>query len=225
MMDKDGDISQSASQEAIAVYKRQNIGNPSGFGSAPALLIVDFVNGFNDPALFGGGNIAQAIERTKALLATARHAGIPVVFTRIVYADDGSDASVFTRKMPGLLALTETAPAAQIVDALAPLAGEYIIRKTQPSAFFGTGLVGWLAQKRVDTVLVTGCTTSGCVRASVIDSMSHNFRTVVVTDCVGDRAIAPHDANLFDMGQKYADLMTGDEVVARLQSVSLAKVR
>ena len=225
MIDKGGDISQSASQEAIAVYKRQNIGNPSGFGTAPALLIVDFVNGFNDPALFGGGNIAQAIERTKALLATARHAGIPVVFTRIVYADDGSDASVFTRKMPGLLALTETAPAAQIVDALAPLAGEYIIRKTQPSAFFGTGLVGWLAQKRVDTVLVTGCTTSGCVRASVIDSMSHNFRTVVVTDCVGDRAIAPHDANLFDMGQKYADLMTGDEVAARLQSVTLARVR
>ncbi len=225
MVDKDSDISQGASQEAIAVYKRQNIGNPSGFGSAPALLIVDFVNGFNDPALFGGGNIAQAIEKTKTLLAAARQVGIPVAFTRIVYADDGSDASVFTRKMPGLLALTETAAAAQIVDALAPSAGEYIIRKTQPSAFFGTGLVGWLAQKRVDTVLVTGCTTSGCVRASVIDSMSHNFRTVVVTDCVGDRAIAPHDANLFDMGQKYADLMTGDEVAARLQSMPHAKVR
>ncbi|MFN3348040.1 isochorismatase family protein [Pseudorhodoplanes sp.] len=225
MINQDSEISQGVSQDTIAVYKRQNIGNPSGFGSAPALLIVDFVNGFNDPALFGGGNIAQAIERTKALLAAARQAGIPVVFTRIVYADDGSDASVFTRKMPGLLALTETAPAAQIVDALAPLAGEYIIRKTQPSAFFGTGLVGWLTQKRVDTVLLTGCTTSGCVRASAIDSMSHNFRTIVVTDCVGDRAIAPHNANLFDMGQKYADLMTGDEVAARLQSMPHAKVR
>ena len=101
-----------------------------------------------------------------------------------------------------------------MVDALAPAAGEYVIRKTQPSAFFGTGLVGWLAQKRVDTVLVTGCTTSGCVRASVIDAMSHNFRTVVVSDCVGDRAIAPHEANLFDMEQKYADLMTCDEVIA-----------
>lgn len=216
MVDKNSEISQDASQEAIAVYRRQNIGNPSGFGSAPALLVVDFVNGFNDPALFGGGNIAQAIEKTRSLLAAARHASIPVVFTRIVYADDGSDASVFTRKLPGLLALTETSPAAQIVDALAPTAGEYVIRKTQPSAFFGTSLVGWLAKRRVDTVLVTGCTTSGCVRASVIDSMSHNFRTVVVSDCVGDRAIAPHDANLFDMGQKYADLMTCDEVAARL---------
>ena len=225
MVGKTGEISRSTSEEAIAVYKRQNIGNRSGFGSAPALLVVDFVNGFNDPALFGGGNIAQAIEKAKALLAAARHASIPVAFTRIVYADDGSDASVFTLKLPGLLALTETSPAAQIVDALAPSAGEYIVRKTQPSAFFGTGLVGWLAQKRIDTVLITGCTTSGCVRASVIDSMSHNFRTVVVSDCVGDRAIAPHDANLFDMGQKYADLMTGDEVAARLQSMPQAKVR
>ena len=91
-------------------------------------------------------------------------------------------------KLPGLLALTETAQASQVVDVLAPQAGEYVVRKIQPSAFFGTGLVGWLAQKRVDTVLVTGCTTSGCVRASVINSMSHNFKTVVVSDCVGDRA-------------------------------------
>jgi maleamate amidohydrolase len=224
MVDKAGEISQSTSEETIAVYRRQNIGNLSGFGRAPALLVVDFVNGFSDPAQFGGGNIAQAIENTKEVLAAARHAKIPVVFTRIVYADDRSDASVFTLKIPGLLALTETAPASQVVDALAPAAGEYVIRKTQPSAFFGTSLVGWLAQKRVDTVLVTGCTTSGCVRASVIDSMSHNFRTVVVSDCVGDRAIAPHDANLFDMGQKYADLMTGGEVAARLQAMPRAEV-
>jgi maleamate amidohydrolase len=225
MVGKVGEISRGASQDAIAVYKKQNIGNRSGFGSVPALLVVDFVNGFNDPALFGGGNIAQAIERTKTLLAAARNAIIPVAFTRIVYADDGSDASVFSLKIPGLLALTETAPAGQIVDALAPSAGEYIVRKTQPSAFFGTGLVGWLTQKRIDTVVVTGCTTSGCVRASVIDAVSYNFRTVVVSDCVGDRAIAPHDANLFDMGQKYADLMTGDEVAAQLQSLAEAKVK
>jgi maleamate amidohydrolase len=212
------EISGVTPEAALAVYKRQNIGNPSGFGTHPALLIVDFVNGFNDPAMFGGGNIPPAIENTAGLLAAARRAKIPVAFTRVVYADDGSDASVFCRKLPGLLALTETAQASQVVDAVAPQAGEYVIRKTQPSAFFGTGLVGWLAQKRVDTVLVTGCTTSGCVRASVIDSMSHNFRTIVVSDCVGDRALAPHEANLFDMEQKYADLMTCDEVVAKLQA-------
>jgi maleamate amidohydrolase len=93
---------------------------------------------------------------------------------------------------------------------------EHVIRKTQPSAFFGTDLSGWLGSKGVDTLLVAGCTTSGCVRASVVDSMSYNFRTMVVTDCVGDRAIAPHEANLFDMGQKYADLMTSAEVIDHL---------
>jgi maleamate amidohydrolase len=98
------------------------------------------------------------------------------------------------------------------------LNGEHIIRKTQPSAFFGTDLSGRLISQGVDTLLVTGCTTSGCVRASVVDSMSYNFRTIVVTDCVGDRAIAPHEANLFDMGQKYADLMTTAEVIDRLTS-------
>ena len=215
----------SGTSQAAAVYKRQNIGNASGFGSAPALLVVDFVNGFNDPLIFGGGNIPQAVDRTKALLAAARRFSLPIAFTRIVYADDGSDASVFTLKMPGLLALTESAPAAQVVDALAPEPGEYIIRKTQPSAFHGTSLVGWLARKRVDTILVSGCTTSGCVRASVIDAMSHNFKTIVVSDCVGDRAIAPHEANLFDMEQKYADLMTCDEVIAKLQSLSQTGVR
>ena len=200
----------------LDVYRQQGFGNRSGFGRSPALLIVDFVNGFNDPALFGGGNIGTAIASTKTLLQCARAQRLPIVFTRVVYAEDGSDAGVFCLKAPGLAALTERAPASQVVPELEPLNGEHIIRKTQPSAFFGTDLSGWLASKGVDTVLVTGCTTSGCVRASVVDSMSYNFRTIVVTDCVGDRAIAPHEANLFDMGQKYADLMTSAEVIGHL---------
>jgi len=202
----------------LDVYRQQGFGNRSGFGRRPALLIVDFVNGFNDPALFGGGNIGTAIAGTKRLLQCARAQRLPIVFTRVVYAEDGSDAGVFCLKAPGLAALTERAPASQVVPELEPLNGEHIIRKTQPSAFFGTDLSGWLMGKRVDTLLVTGCTTSGCVRASVVDSMSYNFRTIVVTDCVGDRAIAPHEANLFDMGQKYADLMTSTEVIGHLTS-------
>jgi len=202
----------------LDVYRQQGFGNRSGFGGAPALLIVDFVNGFNDPALFGGGNIGMAIASTKGLLQCARAQRLPIAFTRVVYAEDGSDAGVFCLKAPGLAALTERAAASQIVSELEPLKGEYVIRKTQPSAFFGTSLSGWLISKGVDTLLVTGCTTSGCVRASVVDSMSYNFRTIVVTDCVGDRAIAPHEANLFDMGQKYADLMTSADVIGHLAS-------
>ena len=103
---------------------------------------------------------------------------------------------------------------------LAPRPGEYIVRKTQPSAFFGTHLAAWLISKNIDSLLVTGCTTSGCVRATVIDSMSYNFRTIVVTDGVGDRAMGPHEANLFDMEQKYADLMTSAEIIAHLHTPS-----
>ena len=198
------------------IYARQGFGNSSGFGNKPALLIVDFVNGFNDPDLFGGGNIAPAIAKTQTLLKVVREKKLPIAFTRVVYADDGSDMGVFGMKASGLQKLTEDAPISQIVPELTPESGEYIVRKTQPSAFFSTGLAGWFVSKGVDTVIVTGCTTSGCVRASVVDSMSYNYRTIVASDGVGDRAMGPHEANLFDMGQKYADLSTCDEIVAHL---------
>ena len=170
------------------------------------------MNGFADPNQFGGGNIDEAIDNTEKLLPSVRAAGVPVAYTRVVYADDGSDTGVFCLKAPKLAGLTENAPASQIVDVLKPSSGDYIVRKTQPSAFFGTGFSGWLIGKGVDTLIVTGCTTSGCIRATVVDSMSNNFRTIVVTDCVGDRASGPHRANLFDMEQKYADLMTSEQI-------------
>ena len=191
-----------------AIYARQGFANPTGIGAAPALIVVDFVLGFTDPDKFGGGSIGPAIARTRALLAHARAKAWPVAHTRVVYADDGSDRGALVRKVPSLADLTETSPLSQIVPELAPAPGELVIRKRQPSAFFDTGLAGWLAFRRVDTVIVAGCTTSGCVRATVVDACSHEFRTIVVTDCVGDRAEGPHQANLFDMGQKYADLMT-----------------
>ncbi|MCW5770435.1 MAG: isochorismatase family protein [Rhodospirillaceae bacterium] len=203
----------------LDVYRRQGFGNSSGFGTRPALLIVDFQAGFADPNMLGGGNIAAAVEHTKGLLAAFRRLGLPVAYTRVVHADDGADAGVFCLKSPSNLKLTEHAPASQIVAALAPRPGEYIVRKQQPSAFFGTGLHSWLTMQRVDTLIHTGCTTSGCVRASVVDGMSYNYRNIVATDCVGDRAIAPHEANLFDMGQKYADLMLRDEIVPVLETL------
>ena len=202
--------------DELKLYEAQGFGNSSGFGANPALLVVDFVNGFADPEQFGGGNINEAISNTRHLLEAARERAIPIAFTRVVYAEDGSDAGVLTLKAPALATLTEHAHSSQIVDELAPVPGEYIVRKTQPSAFFGTNLAAWYISKGVDTVVVTGCTTSGCIRASVIDSMSYNFRTVVAEDCVGDRAIGPHEANLFDMAQKYADLMPSSAVVSAL---------
>ncbi len=195
------------------IYRKQGFAQSVGLGARPGLLIVDFVVGFTDPAHFGGGNIGPAIDKTVALLAFARAQRWPITHTRVVYADDGSDAGAFTSKVPSLLKLTENSPLSQIVTELTPVAGEHIIRKRQASAFFATDLTSWLTYRGVDTLLVTGCTTSGCVRASVNDAVANNFRTVVVTDCVGDRAIGPHEANLFDMGQKYADLRSSDEVM------------
>ncbi len=203
----------------IDIFKHQNFGNRIGFGKRAALVLVDFTVGFNDPNLFGGGNIDPAVKRTVGLLDFFRRTKLPVAFTRVVYADDGSDAGVFTMKAPRLKMLTETDPAGQVVPELAPRVGEYMVRKTQASAFFGTGFAGWLVQNGVDTLVVTGATTSGCVRATVVDAVGYNFRPVVVTDCVGDRALGPHEANLFDMGQKYADLLSRDEVIAALAEI------
>jgi maleamate amidohydrolase len=198
------------------VYRKQQFGQKTGFGSKPALLVVDFVNGFHDPEILGGGNIAEAVIATVPLLGFFRATERPVIFTRIVYAEDGSDTSLWCEKVPRLRDLTENADASQVVASLAPRAGELVIRKTQASAFFGTHLGACLVSKGVDTLVVAGCTTSGCVRASVIDAMSMNYRTVVASDCVGDRALGPHAANLFDMGQKYADLLTATEIIEAL---------
>ena len=204
----------------IDIFKHQNFGNRIGFGRKAALVVVDFTVGFNDPDLFGGGNIDPAVKRTVGLLDAFRRAKLPIAFTRVVYADDGSDAGVFTQKAPRLTMLTETAPAGQVVPELTPRVGEYMVRKTQASAFFGTGFGAWLTQHAVDTLVIVGCTTSGCVRATVVDACGYNFRPIVVTDCVGDRAMGPHEANLFDMGQKYADLLPRDEVIAALGAMT-----
>ncbi len=204
------------------IYRRQTFGGATGFGISPALLIVDFVNGFVDPEILGGGNIAEAVAATKPLLGYFRAAGLPVIFTRIVYAEDGSDAGIWCEKVPRLRELTESAPASQIVEDFAPRPGELVIRKTQASAFFGTHLSGVLVARGVDTLVIAGCTTSGCIRASVIDAISHNFRPVLASDCVGDRALGPHEANLFDIRNKYADLLSAEDIVARLTASEAA---
>ncbi len=199
--------------QELSTYERQGFGNSLEIKAPFGLLIVDFVNGFADPQAFGGGNIAAAISRTVTLLKHARQQAWPVAHSRIVFADDAADRNIFGLKVPGLVGLTEHLHASAIVPELTPASGEMVVRKTVPSAFFGTSLAPWLTQHGVQTLLVAGAVTSGCVRASVVDAMSWGFRPLVVSDCVGDRAIAPHDANLFDMAQKYANVMPLDEAL------------
>lgn len=194
------------------IYSRQTFGGTLRRGRCTALLVVDFVNGFVDPDVFGGGNTLDAARAAVPVVAAFRSRSLPIVYTRIVYAEDGSDAGVWCEKAPRLRELTETAPAGQIVEFLRPSPGDLIIRKTQASAFFDTPLASLLRQRGVDAVAVVGATTSGCVRATVVDAISANFRPTVVADCVGDRAAGPHEANLFDMRQKYANLITAAEI-------------
>ncbi len=204
----------------IQTYQRQGFGSTLEPRAPFGLLIIDFVNSFANPDVFGGGNIPQAIENTVPLLAAARERGWAVAHSRIVFADDGADHNVFTLKVPGMLTLKEHDHNSAIVDELAPQAGELVVRKTVPSAFFGTSLAAWLAQRGVQTLVVAGAVTSGCVRASVVDAMQYGFRPLVVSDCVGDRAIGPHEANLFDMSQKYAAVMTRDEALKSIADAS-----
>lgn len=190
-----------------AIFERQQFGQRMGAGASPGLLIIDFTVGFNDPAAFGGGNISPAIANTVELLARARQRGWPIAHTRIVYAEDGSDANVHCLKVPRLKTLTESNPQSHFVPELMPAAGEIVIRKRLPSAFFGTDLAGMLVARRVDTLFIAGCTTSGCVRASTLDAMCHGLRPMLVADCVGDRSESAHRASLFDLDKKYADVM------------------
>ena len=208
-----------ASQQDNQTYNRQGFGQQLELKAPFGLLIVDFVNGFADPDAFGGGNIRPAIERTVPVLQLARDKGWPIAHTRIVFQDDDADQNIFTLKVPTLLGLKENLRSSAIVDELTPIKGELVVRKTVPSAFFGTELAAWYAFRGVQTLLVTGAVTSGCVRASVCDAMCHGFRPLVLSDCVGDRAIAPHDANLFDMAQKYAAVMPRDEALKAVAEV------
>lgn len=196
------------------LYKRQGMGNRVGFGNKAALVLVDFTVGFNDPNAFGGGNVNDAVQNTIALLAAARRNRVPVAYTRVMYAKDGSNVGVFATKNRKLAELTMDNPLSHIVPQLTPEPGELIIDKTEASAFLGTGFAAWLALRQVDTLVVTGATTSGCVRATVVDACGHNFRPIIARDCVGDRALGPHESSLFDMDQKYGDVMGSNEIIA-----------
>jgi maleamate amidohydrolase len=205
-----------------AIFKHQHFGKRMGFGRHPGLLVIDFTVGFNDPDAFGGGNIDPALKKTVSLLATGRRLDLPIVHTRIVYAGDGSDLGVHDLKVPRLQSLTEEAPLGQFAPEVTPQPGELVVRKRLPSAFFETGLAGILHARGVDTLVIAGCTTSGCVRASALDAMCHGFRPIVVADCVGDRALGAHEASLFDLDQKYADVMPLSEVLSNLEKLRTA---
>jgi len=190
-----------------------------GFGSAPALIVIDFMQGYTTEGspLFAPG-VPPAVRESVELLDAARTAKIPVLHTIVRYNPVSfDDGGVWIRKAPVLKCLVEGHPYAQTCDEVQPRPEEVVIVKNYASVFFGTSLVATLNARRVDTVILIGCSTSGCIRASAVDAVQYGFRTIVVRDCVGDRHPDVHEANLFDIHSKYGDVVMKAEVMEYLE--------
>jgi nicotinamidase-related amidase len=209
-------------EETFEDYQRKGFADRCGFGSKPVLLVVDFINGFTDPSTPLGGDFSAEIGVSAELLAAFRQTGLPVAFTSISYEPDLRDAGMWVKKVPSLAILKKGSAMAEVDARIAPRNGEYVVEKKYASAFFETDLAGYLRSLGVDTVIMVGCTTSGCIRSSAIDSISSGFHTIVVGDAVGDRAEGPHEANLFDIEAKYGDVVSSAEVLEYLRSVTSA---
>lgn len=190
-----------------------------GFGQRPALILIDFCQAYFEPGndLYSGveGALASALR----VRAAARAAQIPVILTNVVYHPTAIDGGRFFEKAAPLKNFLRGNPMGAFAPGLEPQEDELVVSKQYPSAFFGTSLASTLTALGCDSVILTGLTTSGCVRASCVDAMSHGFRTAVVADACGDRHAAPHEANLFDMNAKYADVISEAEVLTFLDEL------
>jgi nicotinamidase-related amidase len=205
--------------DTIAFYKSRGFASRVGFGERPALLVVDFINAFTCAGSPLASNLDAEIDATRELLATARDCRIPIAFTTVEYDEGFRDAGVFIKKVPSLSVLRRGSPLVEVDERLAPGVDEHLIVKKYASAFFGTPLASTLTAAGVDTLIIAGCTTSGCVRASAVDACQHGFRAIVVKECVGDRAPEPHLANLFDIDAKYGDVVTLEETLTYLRNL------
>lgn len=186
------------------------------FGNRPALLVVDVVMAYLDPAspLYAG--VEDALASNERLVAAARGAGVPVIFTRVEYQPGGVDGGLFYRKVPSLRVFERGSPLGAFPPTLQPAPGEVVVTKHYASAFFGSSLASTLNAMRVDCLLITGFSTSGCVRATALDALQHGFAPFVVRDGCGDRHAAPRDASLFDLQAKYAEVIDEAEAMRLL---------
>jgi maleamate amidohydrolase len=200
--------------EDLQANYRRAYGHKVGFGKSPALVLVDFVQGYFDPECDLYSGVEDSLASALRIREVAHQKNIPVVLTKVAYHPFAKNGGRFFEKAKPLRFLMEGSPMGAWPEGLVPTPDELIITKQYPSAFFGTSLASTLTANGIDNVVLTGLTTSGCIRASCIDSMSHGFITTVVRDACGDRHAAPHEANLFDMEAKYADVVSEEEIVA-----------
>ncbi len=198
----------------------------AGFGRRPALVVVDVNNGFTDPASPLVCDLDETVEAIRKLLDAMRRAELPVVYTTVSYGEgDRVTAKAFIDKVPVLLTLQAGSRWVEIDERIAPRPGEPVLNKLFASAFFGTPLASMLASHGCDSVIVTGASTSGCVRATAVDALQHGYRPVVPREAVGDRNPAAHEASLYDIDLKYGDVVSLDECLAALEELAAAHAR
>jgi maleamate amidohydrolase len=203
-------------------FREKGFGRRVGFGQHPALLAVDLITGFTDLRSPLAGDLDSQLDATNALLEPARKAGIPVVFSTVAYDAELQEAGLWIRKIPSNSWLVEGSEWVEVDTRLNQRPNETTLVKKYASCFFGTDLAARLISRRVDTLIITGCTTSGCVRATAVDACSYGFHTIVVEEAVGDRAALPHLASLFDIDAKYGDVVDLKEAVSYLKDLPFA---
>ncbi len=183
------------------------------FGEHPILLMVDVCKAYIDPEspLYAG--VESSAESMKRLVVAARAAGVPVVWTRVEYEPGGANGGYFYKKVPALRMFDKGSPFGEWVEGLEPTGDELVVTKQYPSAFIGTDLADTLHGQGIDTVLITGWSTSGCVRATGVDTVSYGFIPIIVREAVGDRHPGPHEANLFDLQAKYAEVVSEEQAL------------
>jgi|SRR5699024_110600 len=198
----------------------KGFGGTTGLGKNPAILVIDFMKGFTNQESQLGSNLESEIESTLILLESARKVDIPVIFTTVAYEPHFKDGAHFINKVPALKTLTVGSEASEIDSRLNRNEdSEPLVTKKFASAFFGTNLFSILNSNGVDTLIITGCSTSGCVRASAVDGLQYGYRVVVAKDCVGDRSKAAHEANLYDIETKYGDVVNSNNVIMYLNKI------
>ncbi|WP_219971788.1 isochorismatase family protein [Rubrobacter xylanophilus] len=205
-------------EQTRRVYERARMGGRLGLGERPAVLVVDFSCGFTDPECPLGADMTAEVEATRRLLDAARGRGLPVIFTTIGFEENLVDGALWVRKVPSLGELRLGSRWVELDPRLGRREDETLIVKKGASAFFGTNLAAILTSLGVDSVILCGATTSGCVRATAVDLLQHGYPALVPRECVGDRAAPPHEANLFDIQAKYADVVSLEEVLEQLES-------
>lgn len=206
-------------EQARQVYAEAKLGQSFTRGQHPGVLVIDFSCGFTDPGCSLGADMTSEVEATRKVLDAAREGGLPVVFTTIGFEPHGKDGALWIEKAPALLDLELGGEWVEIDPRLDPQPDEVIIMKKGASGFFGTNLASVLTAQRVDTVILCGATTSGCIRATAIDLLQYGWPAIVPRECVGDRAQAPHEANLFDIQAKYGDVVSLEDALEYLASV------